>query len=193
MIGYFRRFIPNFSTLTETLTNLLKKDVKFVWSDECEIVFRKLKSILAHPPILRLPNFSKVSKPFQLAIDASGVGIGSLLFQTDDQGHLHPISYYSKKLTKCQRNYSTIEKEAYALISSVKHFAIYLEYGRVYVFTDHDPLTHIHKYKNAYTKLLRWSLILQPYDLVIRHISGQRNIFADYLSRAPVEWMPSGG
>ena len=180
VIGYFRRFVPNFSILSAPLTNLLQKNVKFVWNVECEESFKKLKAIICNPPILRLPNFNK---PFKLAVDASSIGIGAVLLQEDDNSIEHPISYYSKKLSKCQCNYSTIEKEAFALISAIKHFSVYLEYGKVIVYTDHNPLVFIHRYKNNNSKLLRWALILQPYDLDIVHIAGRKNVLADFLSR----------
>ena len=178
-IGYFRRFIPNFSTLALPLTNLLKKDVKFVWDENCNSSFTKLKSILCNYPILRLPDFSK---PFNLYIDASGVGIGSCLFQ-EDAGINYPISYFSKKLTPAQSKYSTIVREAFALVSSVKHFSIYLECGKTTVYTDHNPLTFIHKFKANNAKLLRWSLILSSYDIEIKHVRGVDNSLADWLSR----------
>ena len=183
VVGYFRRFVPNFSSISEPLTNLLHKNVKFNWSKECNDAFDLLKAIMCNPPVLKLPNFDK---SFKLAIDASGIGIGAVLFQEDENRIDHPICYYSKKLNACQKNYSTIEKEAFALISSVKYFSVYLECGKTVVYTDHNPLTFIHKFKSQNAKLLRWSLILQPFDLEIKHISGKSNIIADTLSRAPI-------
>ena len=182
VVGYFRRFVPNFATIAEPLTNLLHKNVKFCWTEPCEVAFNNLKLILCNPPILALPNFQK---DFKLAIDASGVGIGAVLFQSDDNDIDHPLSYYSKKLNSHQKNYSTIEKEAFALISAVKHFSIYLECSATLVYTDHNPLTFIHKFKSQNAKLLRWFIFLQPFNLKIVHISGKRNLIADALSRAP--------
>ena len=60
MAGYFRRFIPNFSTIANPLTNLLKKNVQFIWDGDCETSFNHLKAVLMHKPVLKAPNFSKV-------------------------------------------------------------------------------------------------------------------------------------
>ena len=70
------------------------------------------------------------------------------------------------------------------LVSSIKHFSIYIECNKTLVFTDHNPLTFIHKFKNHNAKLLRWSLILQAYDLEIQHVKGKENTIADWLSRS---------
>ena len=185
VVGYFRRFVPNFASLAAPLTDLLCKNIVFKWSDACEKAWTLLKAILCNPPILKVPDFSK---DFKLAIDASGLGIGAVLFQTDDNDVFHPVSYFSKKLNKTQKNYSTIEKEALALILSVQHYSVYLECSATTVYTDHNPLTFIHKFKTHNAKLMRWALLLQPYDLTIIHISGKDNVIADLLSRSP--WSP---
>ena len=97
----------------------------------------------------------------------------------------HPISYFSKKFDKHQKNYSTIEKECLALILALEHFDVYLgaTFHPVLVFTDHNPLTFIHRMKNKNQRLVRWSLTLQEYNLDIKHIKGKDNVIADALSR----------
>ena len=105
--------------------------------------------------------------------------------QVGEDGIDHPISYFSKKFDKHQRNYSTIEKECLALILALEHFDVYLgtTVHPVLVFTDHNPLTFIHRMKNKNQRLVRWSLTLQEYNLDIRHIKGKDNVMADALSR----------
>ena len=66
--------------------------------------------------MLAAPDFQK---PFKLAVDASDVGAGGVLLQEDESGVDHPVCYFSKKFSKCQKNYSTIEKECLALILSI--------------------------------------------------------------------------
>ncbi|XP_066965398.1 uncharacterized protein [Macrobrachium rosenbergii] len=181
MLGYYRRFVKNFADIAQPLTNLLKKNTKFLWSTECEKAFNKLKSVLVSEPILSSPNFNK---PFVLAVDASDVGIGGVLFQRDDKGEMHPVSYFSKKLLPAERKYSTIEKEALALVKSVSHFSIYLSSSlQVEVLTDHNPLVFINKMKGANQRILRWALLLQEYNLVFQHIKGVDNKIPDALSR----------
>ena len=182
MAGYYRKFCNNFSVIAEPLTNLLKKGKKFLWSHECQYAFDKLKAILKSTPVLLAPDFDK---SFKLAVDASDIGAGAVLIQEDSNGVDHPVSYFSKKFNKQQRNYSTIEKECLALILAIQHFEIYLSSGTfpIVVFTDHNPLSFLHKLKNKNQRLLRWSLMLQEYNLDIRHIKGKDNLIPDALSR----------
>ena len=85
MCGFYRKFVPNFSEVVAPLTDLLKKGVKFDWSGTCETAFQKLKVVLMSKPVLDAPNFEK---PFELAIDASDVGVGAVLQQKDEIGLL---------------------------------------------------------------------------------------------------------
>ena len=186
MVGFYRRFVPNFATATAPLTDLLRKAVKFKWTEECERAWLGVKAILACEPVLVAPNFEA---PFKLAVDACDIGVGAVLLQEDGQGSDRPVAYFSRKLNVHQRAYSTIEKEALALVLAVQHFEVYVSNaGReVVVYTDHNPLSFLARFKTANPRVFRWSLVLQPYSLVIRHISGKRNVIADALSRMPVE------
>ena len=181
-VGYYRKFCQNFADVAMPLTNLLSKNVKFKWSPECQVAFETLKKLLKNSPVLMVPDFEKC---FKLTVDASDVGVGAVLIQEDDDGLDHPIAYFSKKLNKHQCNYSTIEKETLALVLAIQHFEIYISAGMfpVQVFTDHNPLKYLHRFKNRNQRLTRWSLFLQEYDLNISHIAGKANILADGLSR----------
>ena len=97
MAGYYRKFCNNFSAIAEPLTNLLGKKAKYVWTDDCQKSFDKLKAILRSAPVLLAPSFDK---EFKLAVDASDVGAGSVLLQEDDNGVDHPVCYFSKKFNK---------------------------------------------------------------------------------------------
>jgi len=182
MAGYYRKFCSNFSDVVEPLTNLLKKKNKFLWTGKCQEAFDRLKAILESAPVLKAPDFSQ---PFKVSVDASDVGVGAVLLQDDQNGVEHPVCYFSKKLNKHQRNYSTIEKECLALILALQHFEVYISSAPspVVVFSDHNPLTFIDRMKNKNQRLLRWSLYLQEYNLDIRHIKGKDNLIADALSR----------
>ena len=182
MSGFYRRFVPNFADVVAPLTNLLKKNVKFVWTPECQSAVEKVKVILSCEPVLKAPDFSV---PFRLATDASDLGIGAVLLQADSQGIEKPVAYYSKKLNPHQRLYSTIEKEALALVSAIQHFEFYVAGSQkeLLVYTDHNPLVFVEKFKGKNQRLFRWSLVLQPYNLVIQHLPGKLNVIADALSR----------
>ena len=107
MAGYYRKFCPNFSAVAEPLTELLSKKVKFSWNDRCEKAFEQLKAILKNAPVLCAPNFDS---QFKLAVGASDFAAGVVVLQEDNDGVDHPICYFSKNFSKCQRNYSTVEK-----------------------------------------------------------------------------------
>ena len=182
MAGYYRKFCKKFSGIAEPLTNLLKKSTKFKWNDKCQDAFDRLKAILKSAPVLLAPDFDKC---FKLAVDASDVGIGAVLLQEDNNGIDHPVCYFSKKFNKHQKNYSTIEKECLALILAIQQFEVYLTSSTspIVVFSDHNRLSFLHKLKNKNQRLLRWSLLLQEFNLDIRHIKGKDNIIPDALSR----------
>ena len=135
-------------------------------------------------PVLSAPRFDR---PFALQVDASHVGVGAVLLQNDDLGFEKPVSFFSKKFNSYQLNYSTIEKEALALVWALKHFDVYVGSGvvPVVVYTDHNPLTFLNSLQCPNQRLIRWSLLLQSYWLDIRHIKGSDNVVADALSRAP--------
>lgn len=182
-IGYYRRFLKNFATVVFPLTELLKKESKYIWTDECENSFQQAKETLSNYPVMLAPNFDK---PFALACDASNVGAGAVLLQEDDQGVEHPICFFSKKFNSAQKNYSVVEKELLALILAMQHFSVYVPpYGPcVKVYTDHHPLTYLRQLTTKNQRLTRWSLFLQQFNLNIKHIKGTDNVIADCLSRA---------
>ncbi|XP_072171900.1 uncharacterized protein [Diadema setosum] len=182
MCGFYRRFVHNFSTIAAPLTNLLKKGKKFVWSSDCQTAFESLKAILTRDPVLVAPDFGK---PFKLAVDASDVGVGAVLFQSDGNQVDRPVSYFSRKLNGHQQKYSTVEKETLGLVLALQHFSVYTGSGGgdIQVYTDHNPLSFLEKFKSKNGRLFRWSLLLQPFSLKIAHISGRANIIPDALSR----------
>ena len=182
MAGYYRNFCLNFSDIAAPLTNLLSKKVKFVWTDDCQMAFDKVKLLLQKSPVLKSPDYEK---PFKLIIDSSDVGTGSVLVQEASDGLDHPVSYFSKKFLKYQKNYSVVEKETLGLVLALEHFDVYLGSTpyKIKVYTDHNPLTFLKTMKNKNQRLVRWSLALQEYNLEIQHIPGSENVVADALSR----------
>ena len=183
MVGYYRGFCKNFSAVVAPLTDLLSPKVPFQWTEQCGKVFENVKALLISAPVLAAPDFST---PFFLAVDASDQGAGAVLLQNGAENVHHPVCYFSKKFNHQQRRYSTIEKETLALVLAVQHFEVYLEASdQIVVFSDHDPLKFLHRMRNSNQRLMRWSLILQPFNILIKHIRGTDNVIADALSRVP--------
>ena len=184
LVGYYRSFCRIFSTVVTPLSNWLRGDAKYFWSDVCQQAFENVKSLLCAAPVLAAPHMDEL---FKLQVDASQVGAGAVLLQADELGIDKPVSFFSKKLNTHQLNYSVIEKEALALVWALVHFEVYIMSGLspLIVYTDHNPLTFLNSLKCPNQRLVRWSLFLQSYTLDIRHIRGKDNVVADALSRAP--------
>ena len=181
LAGYYRKFIPDFSAIACPLTDCTKKGEpnKIRWGNPQEEAFKALKCKLASSPILHLPHLQKT---FILRSDASDKGIGAVLLQ-EHAGEKFPVAYISKKLTKCQRAYSVMEKECLAIIWAILRFQAFL-YGREFVIeTDHQPLSCLRKSKVANGRIMRWALALQPYRYRLEVIKGTKNVGADYMSR----------
>ena len=180
MAGYYRKFCNNFSSMSAPLTDLLKKNCKFVWNENCKIPLKTLRPYLVMHQCFWLHVFCK---PFKLAVDASDVRAGGVLLQEDENGVDHPVCYFSHKFNKHQKVYSTIEKECLALILSLQFFKLYVSSSSfsLTVVTGHIPLTFLNKMKNTNQRMLRWSLFLQEYNLNLTHIKGRDNVIADAL------------
>ncbi|XP_076456339.1 uncharacterized protein LOC143290708 [Babylonia areolata] len=117
LVGYYRRFVPQFAEIALPLTDKTKnrEPSKISWDGRSERAFCQLKEILCSRPVCCLPD---LTKPFTLRTDASDVGVGAMLLQ--DQGFgVQPVACASKKLNPAERNYPTIEKECLALVWGV--------------------------------------------------------------------------
>ena len=185
LAGYYRKFVQNYADKAHALTVLTRKDTEWKWAQEQDESFQFLKNCLLSPPILRYPNFAR---EFILHTDASGFGVGSVLAQMHWEAGEEKevvIAYTSQHLNDTQMNWSTIEKEAYAIIHAVRTFYPYL-YGRKFkVLTDHRPLQWLMSIKEPTGKLARWALLLQEFDIDISYRPGRINQNADCLSRIP--------
>lgn len=181
--NYYRRFVENFSKITQPMTNLTKKRVEFVWTNECETAFQTLKQKLINSPILKYPDFSR---EFKLIVDASDFACGGILTQNYD-GIDMPIVYISKSFNKAERNKPPIEKELLAVHFAITEFRPYI-YGRHFIVkSDHKPLIYLYNLKNPSSCLSRIRLDLEEYDFEIQYIRGKDNVIADALSRITIE------
>ena len=139
LVNYYRRFIPDMATRAKPLTNLTTPKIPFYWSENHQESFEDLRQALCKEPVLRYPNFDE---PFIITTDAFDVAVGAILSQ-GKIGEDPPIAYASQVLSPCQENYSTTEKECYAIIYAVKQFRTYI-YGRKFsLVTDHRPNYHL--------------------------------------------------
>ena len=185
MIGYYRSFCQNFLSVVAPLTDLLKQRNDFNWTSAHQNAFEQVKNLLTSAPLLAAP---QMRKTFKLQVDASKMGAGAVLLQDGEDGVERPVCYFSRKFSTYQLNYSTIEKEALALVWALQNFEVYIGGSPtpIVVYCDHNPLTFLNSLQNPNQRLMRWCLYLQPYNLDIKHIKGKENVVADALSRAPV-------
>lgn len=181
--NYYRRFIRNFSGITRPLTRLTSKKIKFIWSDECDAVFKQIKEMLLSPPILAYPDFSK---PFRLTVDASNGACGGVLSQ-DFDGKDRPITFLSRTFKKGELNKAIIEKELIAIHYAITFLRPYLYGNKFIVYSDHKPLLYLYNLKNPTSRLARLRLDLEEYDFEIHHIRGTDNVVADALSRISID------
>ena len=180
LASYFQRFLPNFAHIVSVLTDLLRKNVHYHWSEKAEMAFVEIKDKMASTPICTTPHFDL---QFLIAFDCSNVALGDCLFHIIDDIE-HPICYISQKLNNHQRNYSTIEKECYALLVAVRRFSVYFGNSHVLVYTDHNPLMYLATMSLTNQKLMRWRLQFQECDLEIVYRQGKQNILPYILSRS---------
>ncbi|RVW15674.1 Retrovirus-related Pol polyprotein from transposon 17.6 [Vitis vinifera] len=178
-VGFYRRFIKDFSKISKPLCELLVKDAKFVWDEKCQKSFEELKQFLTTAPIVRAPNWKL---PFEVMCDASDLAMGAVLGQRED-GKPYVIYYASKTLNEAQRNYTTTEKELLAVVFALDKFRAYLVGSSIVVFTDHSALKYLLTKQDAKARLIRWILLLQEFNLQIRDKKGVENVVADHLLR----------
>ncbi|KAI5324073.1 hypothetical protein L3X38_033146 [Prunus dulcis] len=162
-LGFYRRFIKDFSKITHPLCNLLAKDVVFHFDKDCMNAFKTLKHELTSAPIIMAPDWSL---PFDLMCDASNYAIGAVLGQRVNKLP-HVIHHASRTLNDDQLNYSTTEKELLAVVFALEKFHSYLVVSKVIVYFDNAALRFLLTKKDAKPRLIRWILLLQEFDLEI--------------------------
>ncbi|WVZ80990.1 LOW QUALITY PROTEIN: hypothetical protein U9M48_028419 [Paspalum notatum var. saurae] len=131
-LGFYRRFIKDFSKIAKPPNYLLRKDVPFEFTDECEVAFRKIKELLVKAPIIQPPDWNL---PFEIMCDAGDYAELSLGQRKD--GRVHAIYYAGKTLNEAQVNYATTEKELLAVVFAFEKFRSYIVNSKVIVYTDH--------------------------------------------------------
>lgn len=181
LCSYYRKFVKDFSTVAKPLHKLTEKGENFIWSDDCDLAFEKLKTCLTNTPVLSYP---KSDGTFILDTDASGVGIGAVLSQLQDEKE-KVISYYSKCLSKVERRYCVTRRELLAVVTAIKHYHHYLYGHKFMVRSDHGALRWLTNFKNPEGQIARWLEVLATYDFDLKHRAGRIHSNADALSRRP--------
>jgi transposase InsO family protein len=184
--NFFRRHIPAYATLAAPLDELRNVE-RVTCTTKQEESFYSLKNALLTPSALAFPDFTR---PFALATDASSVGIGGILFQPPSDSWSGPpdescstISFFSRSLSKSERNYSATKRELLAVIYALDKCRYYLWGRKFTLFTDHKALIYLFSQKDANALLQRWFTEIMEFNFDIVHIDGVRNLLPDALSR----------
>ena len=180
LFGTYRKFIKDYSELTYPMTGLLKKNVNFEWRAQHEIALQKLKKALGDFT-LQVP---LDSDELVLQTDASGIACGAVLSVRKGKDLL-PVEFASTTFSATQQNWTTSERECYAIVWAIQKFDGYLRGRRFEVYTDHSCLQWL--WKSTVPKLQRWAQRLAEYDMEIFHVSGAKLKHVDALSRDPLD------
>jgi hypothetical protein len=181
-VGFYRQFIQDFSKIAQPLYKLLVKEAPFIFDEDCKKAFGALKKILTSTPIIRPPSWGT---PFEIMCDASDYVVGAVLGQRIDK--LPNVIYYSSRaLNDAQLNYSTTENELLVVVFALDKFRSYLLGPKVIIYSDHAALKYRFSKKDAKSRLIRWILLLQEFDIEIWDKKGSENVVADHLLRITV-------
>lgn len=182
-INFYRKFIPHSVSILEPFHKLLRKNVPFSWSPECQASFEKVKKLLTSEPILAI--FDR-TKPIFIYTDASGIGIGAVLKQTQTDGTQKPVAYFSRRLSDAQKLKKAIYIESLAIREAIRYWRFWLIGRHFTVITDHKPLQYLNLKARPDQELGDLANELLQFDFDILYRPGSDNYEADCLSRNPV-------
>ena len=184
LIGYYRKFVPRFSDLARSLTNLTRHETEFIWTGKCDKAFKHLKELLIEHPILRYPD---PNQSYTLFTDASGIGLAGVLTQEfeDDKGKKkhHPISYVSGQFRGSQQNWVAFTKEANAIYMAMRKLSFYITDAEVVIKCDYLPLKKFLQKQTLNAKVNNWAVELEQFNLKLEWIQGIKNMLTDSLAR----------
>lgn len=182
-VNFYHRYIRNYSRLLEPLHNILRKDVPFHWTPECQRAFDEVKSHLISGPILAVFDREKVTNMYT---DASLEGVGAVLKQIQPDGSEKPVAYFSKKLTPSQKKKKAIFVECLAIKEALKYWKYWLLGRHFTIFTDHKPLENFNVKVRPDEELGDMTTFFSDFDFDLIYRPGVENQEADCLSRNPV-------
>ena len=184
LAGFYRRFVRNFASLAQPLTDLTKIADRrwWSWGPEEQRAFDTLKQALTSAPVLAHPD---PQRQWTVQTDASGYALGAVLSQQQDDGTMRPVAYWSHKLNSAARNYSASERELMAIVEATKHWRQYLHGSPhpVLLKSDHQPLVYLNTKEQLGRRLNRWMEELCDLTFEIGYVKGKDNAAADALSR----------
>lgn len=184
LTGYFRKFIDGYATIAKPLSDLTRKETKFVFKEEQRAAFEQLKRCLMANPVLKI--YDPLAET-ELHTDASKYGFGAVLMQKDnDDQQMHPVHYMSKKTSPTEEKYDSYILEVLAIMKALEKFRVYLLGINFKIVTDCEAFTKTLAKKDIIPKVARWVIELQDFHFTREHRSGNRMKHVDCLSRNAV-------
>lgn len=188
--NFYRRFIRDFSEIAAPLTDLTKKDKAFMWTDDADKAFQKLKELFTTAPIL--VQFDP-DRETVVEADSSGWATGGVLSQYGNDGMLRPCAYFSRKNTPAECNYEIHDKELLAIISCLREWESELSSVRHFkIITDHKNLQYFTTQHRLNERQMRWADTLSRYNFTLQYRPGKLASRPDALSRREQD-MPAEG
>jgi hypothetical protein len=168
LVGFYQHFVRDFSTIATPLNDLIKKGVLFRWSAAQDQAFHTLIDKLTNAPLLQLSDFGKT---FEFECDTSGIGIGGVLHQKGKH-----VAYFSEKLSGPSLNYSTYDKELYALVRILETGQHFLWPKEFVIHSDHESLKHISGQEKLNKRHAKWVEFIETFPYIIKHKKGKDNV-----------------
>lgn len=182
-VNFYNKYIPNATITLDPIHNLLRKNINFYWSADCEKAFQTIKNNLCSAPILAI--FDRDAPTF-IYTDASLKGVAAILKQKQKCGEIKPVAYFSKKLNESQKKKKAIFLECLAIKESLKFWQHWLIGISFTIYTDHKPLENLNIKNRTDDELGDMTHYLSQYNFIIKYNPGRNNTEADCLSRNPV-------
>ena len=179
LFNFYRRFIDKFASKSRCLYELIKKEVKFNWSEECRDAYKYFVTCLTTEPAMAQPI---LGQPFIVYSDGSKFAIGGVLAQVIN-GIEHIIEYSSRLLKGAELNYGISDIECLACVFLIRKWHHYLYGTHFTLYTDHKALTQLMSIKDYVGRLGRQAMLLQEYTFTIKYLPGEENSAADIASR----------
>jgi hypothetical protein len=164
-INFVRRFIGNFAELTKNITAMLKKDSEIKWTEAAKQSFSDIKEAITSAPVLISPDFSKV---FYIFSFASNDTIAAVLLQKNIDDQEQPVAFFSKVLRDAETKYELLEKQAYALVKSLKAFRVYILQAKVIAFVPSSSVKDVLVQPDIDGKRSKWIARLIEFDVEIK-------------------------